>query len=133
MGRPLQNSAERYGLLANGSSGQWDVAIDESREREKEWYAEIENPNIYLCFRLRDLDAVSEALAFLQDQSRQSDTLVIGKLGSASVSLVRDNEESPRCFVVVGPTARSTCRLSVVGEEIKHLAEALEQAVKDLQ
>src|SRR5205085_10299381 len=53
------------GLLANGSSRRWDVAVDESLDRD-EWSFEIEGPQTYLVFQLQDLNVIPAALAFLR-------------------------------------------------------------------
>jgi hypothetical protein len=41
------------GLLANGSSGGWDIAVDESRDG-RELTLELDGPQFYLAFQLRD-------------------------------------------------------------------------------
>jgi hypothetical protein len=144
----MNGNAERVpgglGLVANGSSRRWDVAVDESLDRENEWSLEIDGPATYLVFQLRDLQAVSEALDFLQSRSHRkpsqerppaaerADSLTLGTFGTASVSLLWDNEDFPRCFLVVGPRARSTMRLSLDQDDIAMLVEALEQVVEGL-
>jgi hypothetical protein len=122
------------GLLANGASGRWDVALDESLEGE-EWSLEIDGPQVYLVFQLEDLTIPRQALDFLQLEPRGGKggaELVLGKFGPASVSLLRDNEGPPRYFLVVGPRASSTLRLSLTGEDIQMFGEALRQVVADL-
>jgi len=137
-----EEPSEGLGLLANGSSRRWDVAVDEALDRE-EWSLEIDGPQTYLVFQIRDLEIIPEALRFLQsglqsDQSprrRQKDdegALPLGRFGSASVSLVWDNEDFQRCFIVIGPGARSTARLSLGADDVRMLIEALRQVTKDL-
>jgi hypothetical protein len=58
--------------------------------------------------------------------------LILGRFGSMSVSLFWDDEVSARCFLVVGPRARSTFRVTLGAEDVRALVEALGQAVKDL-
>ena len=138
MNRNSEKPTNGFGLLANGSSRLWDVAVDESLDRDNEWLAEIEGPTSYLVFQLRDLNVVAEACRFLSarpNSNRQrsaDDTLTIGKFGSATVSLVWDNEQLPRCFIVVGPKARYTARLTLESEDVRMLAEALHQVASDL-
>jgi hypothetical protein len=43
-----------------------------------------------------------------------------------------DNEDFPRCFLVVGSQARSTFRVSLHVEDIQSLIEAFEQVVADI-
>jgi len=56
------DSTERWGLLANGSSGRWDISVDESLDRE-EWSVEIDGPQTYLTFQLEDLNVVRQLSA----------------------------------------------------------------------
>src|SRR5437899_2744265 len=99
MNRELDTSGEEFGLAAYGSSGRWAVAVHESLARD-EWSVEIEGPQTYLDFQLRDLAVVSEALRFLRAGPRggrhgkatEDDALVLGRFNSASVSLVWDDE-----------------------------------------
>jgi hypothetical protein len=37
-----------YGLVANGSSGAWQVAVDETLRGTQQWFAQLEGPNCYL-------------------------------------------------------------------------------------
>jgi len=143
MNRKLDRTAAEFGLLANGSSPRWSVDVDEILDRE-EWLMEITGPQVYLCFQLRDLKAVSCALEFLRselqpdadrrrkDRSRLGEEVILGRFGTATVSLRRDNEDFPRCFLVVGPKARSTLHVSLASEDIQMLADVLEQVSKDI-
>jgi hypothetical protein len=131
------------GLLANGSSGRWDIAVDESLDGN-EWFMEIDGPQTYLVFQLVDLEVVRTALRFLRSPSGseaipRSDggpgdlDLTLGRFGSSSVSLVWDNEDFPRCFlVIIGPQGRYTLRLSLAGEDLEMFRDALRQVVEDL-
>jgi hypothetical protein len=143
MNRKLDQPAEGSGLLASGSSRRWEVAVDESLDRD-EWSVEIEGPQAYLVFQLRDLGTIPEALDFLRAGPQQGPVrgrherpageheLNLGRFGSAPVSLVWDDEDFPRCFIIVSPNARSTLRLSLDSEDIQMLIEALDQTVKSL-
>jgi hypothetical protein len=143
MNDKVTQPAEGFGLLANGSSRRWDIAVDESLDRE-EWSLEIDGPQVYVVFQLKDLKVIPAALRFLQAgikakrsqaggrrHENESD-LSLGKFGSASVSLAWDNEDFPRCFLIIGPRARATLRLSFEGDDIQMLIEALGEVVKDL-
>jgi hypothetical protein len=145
MNRDAEKSVGNFGLLANGSSRLWDVAVEEALDREQEWFAELDGPHVYLVFQVVNLEVPSRALKFLRQRlasprkadqplgtGGEDDTLTIGRFGSASVSLMWDNEQFPRCFVVIGPKARSTMRLTLQGQEIESLAEALQQVVDEL-
>src|SRR3954447_14354782 len=93
---------EKLGLLAYGTSGSWDVSVDESLDGNR-WFLEIEGPQTYLTFRLRDLEVIPQALHLLHSchgpNLAQESTLELGQFGSSTVTLVRDNEDFPRCFL----------------------------------
>ena len=140
MNRKLDSPAEQLGLLAIGSSGRWEVAVDESPDAE-DWSMEIEGPGIYLVFQLQDPTIIPMALRFLQtglaenwgkSLERNERELHLGRFGSASVSFHWDNEDVPRCFLIVGPKARSTLRLGLGAEDIRMLCKALDEIVKEL-
>jgi hypothetical protein len=132
MNKKNEKVTERLGLLANGSSRRWDIAVDETGRRN-EWLMEIEGPQTYLVFRLRELKVIAAALRFLQEADEGNGAaLRLGRFGSASASLMWDNEDFPRCFLIIGPRARSTLRVSLEGEDIEMFIEALQQVVKDL-
>jgi hypothetical protein len=54
--KPIQASSEtageNLGLLANGSSGSWEVSIDESVSGTERWFAQIEGPSLWLYFEI---------------------------------------------------------------------------------
>ncbi|MCI0456365.1 MAG: hypothetical protein L0Z62_05235 [Gemmataceae bacterium] len=142
MKQPVDQPTGGTALLANGSSGGWDIAVDEALDRE-EWFLEIDGPQAYLVFQLRELEVLPAALRFLQASPKSSranrrhkerggKTLVLGRFGSASVSLVWDDELPPRCFLVVGPKARSTLRLTLQADDVSRVTEALRQVTKDI-
>jgi len=143
MDRKDEKPTGRVGLLANGSSGPWSIAVDESVDRD-EWSIEIDGPQVYLVFQLAELTTPLKALQFLQleltaERAREprrrqvgEDALTLGHFGPASVSLVRDNEDFARCFLVIGPRARSTFRLSLDEEDIRRFTDALRQVVADI-
>ncbi len=135
MKKPDDQPRGGLGLLANGSSGRWDVAVDESLD-EGEWSLELDGPHTYLAFQLRDLQVVQRALRFLQSAPSNAPghehPLPIGRFGTASVSLVWDNECSRRCFILIGPRARSTLRITLEPEDVRMLVDALQQVVEDL-
>jgi hypothetical protein len=132
MGQQTERLAGSYGLLANGTSRRWDVAIDEALDREGEWAAELEGPNVYLVLRLRDLQVITEAIRFLEESPEEGGTLSLGKFGASAASLEWDNEPPLRCFLAIGPKAKSTLRLCLDGEDVRMLREALRQVAADL-
>jgi hypothetical protein len=130
------------GLAASGSARRWDVALHESLDAD-EWSLEIEGPQTYLVFQLRNTGAVAEALRFLEsppsfNSARRryeggDQECTLGRFGSAAVSLLWDNEDFLRCFLVIGPKARSTLRLSLDEEDVRMLANALKEVVRTIE
>src|SRR5262249_24469808 len=120
----INQSTEAFSPLASGSSGHWRVDIDESLDGNA-WSMEIEGPQSYLVFQLRSLEVVEDAHRFLQSERtargrnkgrahhESGEALSLAKFGRATVSLIRDNEDFVRCFLLVGPRARATLRLSL--------------------
>jgi len=144
MHKKLEPPVEAFGLVANGTAGRWDISVDESLDREHEWSLEIDGPQTYLVFRLQDLKVVQQTLHFLESglalhksgawakgQDRE-DAQILGRFGSALVSLLWDNEDFPRCFIIIGAEARSTLRLSLDREDITMFVEALRQVAHGL-
>lgn len=141
--RAGQRSPKRkvFGLLANGSTRCWDVAVEATVEGD-EWCLEIDGPQTYLVFQLEELKVVEKALRYLelgprsnrQKRAREVETgFVLGRFGSATVTLFRDNETISRCFIIVGPKGRSTLRLTFEGADLEMLIEAMRQVVQDMR
>jgi hypothetical protein len=121
----------RLGLVALGATRRWDVAVDESLDGIG-WSLELDGPQAYLVFQLQDLSVIPAALTYLQSAPTGDDGLVLGRFGSAAVSLIWDNEAPPRCFLIVGPDEHATLRLSFDGEDIRMLLEAFSQIASEL-
>lgn len=132
------------GLLAHGTSPRWEISVDEGSDGH-ELSLEIEGPQVYLVFRLRDLAVISEAIAFLQQtpdatngkgdhpqRQRNVMELGLGQFGSVPVSLLWDNEDFPRCFILVGPSTQSALRITFDSSDISMLIEALQQVAEDI-
>lgn len=143
MKEKANQDADRWGLLANGSSPRWDLSVDESLDRE-EWLLEIDSPQLYLVLQMQDLNVPGKTLDFLQTGLQNGSTtdgdrrggeeagLVLGRFGDAAVSLLWDDEEVPRCFLIIGPNPKATLRLSLDVADIQMWMEALRQVLKGL-
>jgi hypothetical protein len=130
------------GLMANGSSGGWEVAVDETTSGPDRWFVQIEGPTTYCYFEIPSPGMVCKALEFLGGHgdpenlhagpSDKNRSLVIGKHPKTPVILVRDDEYADRYFLVIGPKA-ALVWLSIAGKDLKDLTEALRQAVEDIE
>ncbi|HYT94650.1 MAG TPA: hypothetical protein VEL76_38395 [Gemmataceae bacterium] len=137
-------ASDSVGLLAIGTSGSWEVSIDEALKGAERWYAQIEGPSVYLYFRLLDLNIVEKVLDSLEKRTpsrngpqaappkQTADELTLGVFGRAPVLLIWDDEFDDRCFLVVGARSRSTMRVTLAGDDIPMLMEAFRQVREDL-
>jgi hypothetical protein len=129
--RNTDNPDDRYGLLACGSSGRWSVDLDESHDGT-EWSLQLDGPQVYLTFAVSNLRVVGAALEYFQSGRPRGDVLPLGNFESAGVSLHWDDEDTGRCFLIVGPGARSTLRVALSAADTGMIADALEQVLDDL-
>ncbi|HVA48986.1 MAG TPA: hypothetical protein VNH11_21670 [Pirellulales bacterium] len=129
------------GLTAIGSSGPWEIAVDESTSGPNRWFAQIEGPSIYLRFEIASLEIVEEILEFLARSAGEngghghespSDSLAISG-GKSEVLLLRDDEFSDRFFLVIQPSKGPLTRLTIAGDDLTHVLAALRQVAEDLR
>jgi len=110
---PIQGRGkENVGLLANGSSGEWEVAIDESTSGTERWYAQIEGPSVVFYFEIPSVDMVGKFLRFLtprsevtkrspdDDSEERNGSLVIGKDKKTPIILVNPRSSGGRRVVL---------------------------------
>jgi hypothetical protein len=130
-----QSNDGDFGLLANGSSGPWEIAIDEYTSGEERWCAQIEGPSVTFYFEIPSIDIVGKMARFLKPSTgsaRRNGSLVIGKDQTTPVTLVRDDEYDDRFFLVVGPTESPIVRFVIGGMDVVKIADALRQVMDDL-
>ena len=138
-----QSRNGRLGLLANGSCGQWEIAIDETTSGPDHWYAELEGPGVSFYFELPSLDIVGKMARLLappalhaqklpHGSGAATNVLMIGKDKKAPFSLVKDDEYKDRVFLVVGPPSSPLVRFVFAGTDLTCIAKALEQVLEDL-
>jgi hypothetical protein len=131
------------GLAANGTSGGWEVAVDETLAGREKWFAQIEGPSLSLYFQISSPGAVQGMIRFLE-QCRPAKAEAphspvgdgskrIGGSHWASVHLLRDAERPEGCFLTVGPSARPCARFFLTGEDVASLTRALKQAQEDIE
>ena len=139
-----ENPGESLGLLANGSAGPWEVSIDESVSGVERSFAQIEGPSVWLYFEIPSPDIIPKMIEFLlPSRSKRAELpscspessgelLDISGPEETPVSLVRDDEYKDRCFIVVGRSESPIVRLSIAGEDLGNLVEALRQVQDDI-
>lgn len=137
-GRARSKHNEEAQVLQGNDTASWTVTIDESPDEG--WILEIDSPQLYLTFQLADLYAIDRAIDLLVSSlalcaengehrfdSTQDDVL-LGHFGGTTVRLLRDDEDFPRCFVVVELDSRSTLRVNLDEDNIRIFAGALKHA-----
>jgi hypothetical protein len=134
-----------FGLAASGVSGPWAIDIDETTAGERRWYAQIEGRTVYLNLEIDSPAVVERMLRFLErrrsapgkrpapNSKDKTDALRLGTFAGAPVSLIWDDEFADRCFLLVAPSDHACLRLTLGGEDVAHLAEALLQVKADLE
>lgn len=137
------NNELALSLVANGSAGSWDVAVDETTSGEQRWFTQIDGPSISLYFEVDSPSILDTIVQFFEQHSvprtgRAGSTTVkeevsVGRFGHYAVLLARDSEYEDRYFFVIGPSAKATVRIGLMGEEIALLTAAFRQARDDLQ
>lgn len=127
---PRQTQAGTFGLLANGSSGAWEIALDEALSGAERWRAQIEGPSVSLQFEVPSLDIVGKIARLLATRSaktkrpsngsKRGGSVVLGGNNLVPMSLVKDDEYDDRFFFVVGPPDGLTVRLVIAGASRGH-------------
>jgi hypothetical protein len=128
------------GLMAIGSCGSWEVAIDQSAAGRDRWFAQIDGPSVYLYFEIQSPNIIHQATTFFTQgtpgrngpHAARGKMLTLGTSKSAPVNLIRDDEFTDRYFLVVEPKSGPLVRLTVAGDDLAHLIGALRQAIEDL-
>lgn len=129
--------AEKLGLLANGSAGSWEVAVDTTTAGAERWFLQIDGPRISFQFELSSPMVVDRMIRFLEGgaghESARNGTngrLSISK--DTDVNLVRDVEFHDRYFLTLAKRAKTVVELTIAGSDRQQLIEALRQASADL-
>jgi len=131
------------GLVANGSAGPWDVSVDETTEGASRWFLQLDGPAVSLFFEIDSPSIIDRVVHFLEqpsvpragtsDSTTGEEQVSVGHFGPYAVLLVRDNEYADRYFFIIGPSANTTIRIGLVGEDIGLVMKAFRQVREDLQ
>jgi hypothetical protein len=134
-------SSDQMGLLALGVAGRWQIDIDECINSD-EYLMELDGPRAYFVFKLVGLESVSNMAHYLAEGLRlkkegqlrigDNDGLTIGQYDSSSVSLIWDDEESVRCFLVIRSNGKPAMRFMFDESDITDVLAALDQVLGDL-
>jgi hypothetical protein len=131
--RDHKNGKEDTGLLALGSSGSWEVAIDETLTAPTRYFAQIEGPSIYLYFQIPTPELIESALGFIGHSADGHATPRNGDLRIGDgISLVKDDEFDDRFFLVIEAKSGPVVRFTIADDDLSHLVHALRSAKEDL-
>ncbi|HUY87818.1 MAG TPA: hypothetical protein VMV10_03695 [Pirellulales bacterium] len=121
-------------LLANGASGSWEIAIDETASGAGRWWAQIEGPTATFYFEIPGVDIVGKMIEFLehaQASLQRACSLVISKPKENRVALVKDEEYADRFFLTLGSSEKPLARFVLTGPDVSQIAAALRQVQED--
>ena len=132
--RPEQPDESPVGFTAAGSSGDWDVAVDQTTGSPARWFAQIEGPSVYLYFEIASPATAAEVLRFLEPEAPPAAGVQLRvAAGPQPLALLRDDEFGDTCSVVLGASPGPVARFTLEPEDLDDLAEALRQACDALR
>jgi hypothetical protein len=124
------------GLVAVGSAGGWEVDLDEATLGDARWFMlQIEGPTVYMNFEVESPGIIERIVEFVNERhiaGSKSNELMIGKSKGQSVTLMRDDEFTDRFFLVVQTDTELTVRVTIGGNDLNQLENALRQAKEDV-
>jgi hypothetical protein len=131
-------------LVANGSSGPWDIAVDETIAQSARWFAQVEGPGVYLYFEIPSLKIVDRISKFIKRHVDANErlpsspgagngSLRLGYFGRTPVALLWDEEHNDRCFFTIGTAIKPTMMMTLSAGDLDELAKALSQVRDDLE
>ena len=101
---------------------------------------QIESPTVYLYFEIDDRKVVDDILSHdkvrrqtaKERSASKPDSVILGRFGSESVSLLWDDESNDRFFVLIGDSPEHHLRLSFTNDSYRQLIEAFNQLKDEL-
>ncbi len=146
--RPVksQTSEERrssFGLVANGSAGSWDVALDETLTGPQRWFLQIDGPSCYLYLQVKHPRTIEETLDFLgrcleagdprsTPSSAPRTELEISRYGGLTVTLILDHEAEQHCIVLIAGKNEFCSRIGLSQTDLQAIVSALHQVRDEL-
>jgi hypothetical protein len=129
------NSPSRWGLLACGSSNQWQIDVDESQDGSA-WALQFEGPNFCLRFAIPELQVVHKLLAYLQGRAAEEKngiSLTLGVFGLAAVSVIHDDEIPTRWAIRIHAESNGWMHFTLDQADVRMIIDALEQVIDQLR
>ena len=142
--RPIKPpaSAEKqsaFALVANGSAGSWDVALDEALSGPQRWFFQVDGPACYLYVQIKHPRVIENVLEFLAGGSRDGakpsagdNELAVSDSGGNSVRFLRDDESGGHCIILVTGKNEFCTRITLAREDVEAMRAALRQVRDEL-
>lgn len=138
----IDDGAEPFGLVANGSAGSWDVDVDEALRGEQRWFLQIDGPVMYLYCEVEHPRIVDEIICFLTAHARNNGEisvqpscdgeLEVSGIGKNRVTLLWDPGANDRCAIMVSGPAELCTRFILERRDLQDLIDALRQVHDEL-
>lgn len=140
-----QNMPAQIGLIGIGTCGNWEVQIDETVAGLQKWYFQIEGPTVSFNIEIPSLTSLPSIAAELskpkQDPpvitahilEQHTSSIPLGTLGGLPVLLLRDDEYSDRCTLLIDGNRGGTVRILIAGDDLQQFVSALSEAIDDLE
>lgn len=132
----MSKHEETHGLVAIGSSGSWDIEVDDTLEGKRRWFLQFDGPLLFLYCQIAHPRKVSELHDFLQACIAGADCEREFDLSSQSgdrVVFLWDGETNDRCFVLVTGKGDLTARYKLDLDSISQIVAALADLNGELQ
>lgn len=144
--KPPRTAKKRknYGVVANGSAGAWQVAVDETLAGTQQWFAQLESPNCYLYFEIQHPNVMAQIAEFVDSNLQREGSragcseskpaeLKLGLCGGHTVEFLWDWDSSHRCFLLVRGVDEFRLRVTLLRSDLQALAGALQQVCAGLR
>jgi len=125
---------KNYGLAAVGSTGRFDVEIDEVVEDASQTQMSIHTPTWSFRFSLTERSIVARILSFLREQAGRLmfSEIVVGSFCDAPVRFIKDDEFGDRFFLRAHGEGQLV-DFVLAADELREFTDAVAQAVQDLE
>jgi hypothetical protein len=121
-----EGPAASWFAAAVSTVGSVTVELDEAMT-SPEWQLSLDTPTVYLRLGIDGPETVRRLHEFLTAHPAGAMMeFPLGMHGSQQVELLRDDEPGQRYFIVIGGGEKSALRLTIVDEECRQWARALE-------
>ena len=121
-----------WGAAGVATAGRVTVEVDRTITT-KGWQFSVETPAFYLRLSIDSPDVLTRLYEFLTAHNHTTlGEFALGLHGTQNIDIVRDDEPGDRIFIVMNAGEKSSLRLTLVDEEVRHWAEAIKDVCDQL-